>query len=118
MAEELKNCPLCGGEAELEDHRLVWSVNCKSCDVSFYGDRAEEPEHDNHTNEYWKHYIDSAIKSWNTRQIEAQLKKDNEQLRALVKRALKTIGVDHCVIHRITEYNEIKAELDKIGGET
>lgn len=32
MTEELKNCPFCGGEAELKQHCLNgYSIKCKSC---------------------------------------------------------------------------------------
>ena len=29
--EKLRNCPFCGGEAELEINGLYWDVNCKRC---------------------------------------------------------------------------------------
>lgn len=64
---ELKPCPFCGGTPTLEDHRLMWSVDCK-CGACIIGNRAPEPEETAiQPTGYWEKLERSAIELWNRR---------------------------------------------------
>lgn len=64
---KLLPCPFCGGEPTLNDHRLVWSVQCK-CTAFVMGDRAPEPQSKDHEKAIdWDHYRKTAIDKWNCR---------------------------------------------------
>lgn len=62
---ELKPCPFCGGFPKLEDHRLLWSVECQVCSACVLGERAPEPHGDDPVD--WAYFEKSAVKAWNTR---------------------------------------------------
>ena len=62
---ELMQCPFCGEQPELKDHRLIWSVECK-CGATVIGDRAPEPTRTKSVS-YWNKFEQSAIDKWNAR---------------------------------------------------
>jgi guanylate kinase len=66
LPEIIKPCPFCGGEANVEDHRLVWSIICSNCGACVLGDRAPEPETDL-PDSYCESIRQSAITRWNHR---------------------------------------------------
>ena len=64
----LKRCPFCGGKAKLDDCRTIWRVVCEDCGSLTLGDRAPEPENDEHCDKIdWDHYEKTAIDRWNSR---------------------------------------------------
>ena len=52
MSEELKPCPLCGGEAHLERGAVLWAVVCGCASHVFYG--CEQSK-------------ERTVRAWNTR---------------------------------------------------
>ena len=65
---KLKLCPFCGGEAQLDDCRTIWRVCCKSCDALVLGERAPEPDSDEHAESIdWDHFEKTAVDAWNKR---------------------------------------------------
>lgn len=78
-AKELKNCPFCGGDAELHKYEYGTDVivNCKGCDIQ--------------QGIYW--HKDDAIKAWNTRTpiVEAQEWNPNMDDMAFIKRWVQRV---------------------------
>ena len=64
--ERLLPCPFCGGEATLNDHRLLWVVHCSSCSACVMGNQAPEPEEES-PESYWEPFRQSAVDNWNRR---------------------------------------------------
>jgi hypothetical protein len=63
-------CPFCGGEAKLDDCRTIWRVCCTNCEGLILGERAPEPEDDEHCNIIdWDYYMNTAINAWNKRKV-------------------------------------------------
>lgn len=74
---DLKPCPFCGGEAEILDYRTIFSVECKTCLASVNGDRAPEPESDEHCESIdWEGYKKTAVDRWNNRPQEEKIKRE------------------------------------------
>jgi len=67
MNTTLKNCPFCGSDAELEDHRTIWAVRCKKCEACVLGDRIDEEDLEIFTENDYLKYEQSAIIKWNKR---------------------------------------------------
>lgn len=70
MSADLKECPHCGSQAQLDDCRTIWRVICTSatCGALVLGDRAPEPEDgDEYPAGYWEAFEKSAIDRWNAR---------------------------------------------------
>jgi hypothetical protein len=65
--EIIEPCPFCGGEADIEHHRLLWVVRCSNCGACVLGDKAPEPEHPDLPDSYWESIRQSAITRWNHR---------------------------------------------------
>lgn len=64
----LKPCPHCGYEAELQDHRTIWSVNCLNdeCEAVILGERSCDPD-GSEPDEYWERIKQTAVERWNRR---------------------------------------------------
>lgn len=65
---KLKQCPFCGGEAQLDDLRLIWRIEYVKCGAIFLGERANEPESEEECDSIdWDYYKNTAIDGWNNR---------------------------------------------------
>lgn len=72
---ELRECPYCGGKADLIDHRVDWFVKCSDCNVIVYGESVSHLDHIEDEKEAkeafnsvdWDALKQTAIDKWNTR---------------------------------------------------
>ena len=105
---ELKKCPFCGGEAELNYYGSesipFYSVSCKECGC----------------NQETSIHKEAVINAWNIRETEAEIRASviDEFAEALYKKStdLKYIGSDDYGMLRFAEVYEIAEEL-KGGGD-
>lgn len=67
-ADALLPCPLCGGQAGLEDCRLRWVVRCTQCSCCVLGESSPELESaEQEVATDWSRLKDTAIAAWNRR---------------------------------------------------
>ena len=67
---KLLPCPFCGGKAKIDDCRTIFRICCTKCDGLILGERAPEPENDEHCASIdWDYYEKTAVDAWNKRVV-------------------------------------------------
>jgi len=66
---DLKECPFCGSEAQLDDCRTIWRIVCTNdkCEALVSGERAPEPTKETIDSIDWDYFEATAVNRWNNR---------------------------------------------------